>query len=404
MNAYEMTSVISAAKQDYEENAELSRIYKKFYEDIPVFDKEQMCFTLKTKGDSRLFYVKLMRQVNEIYAAPKKIRSKTIYECLMFMLENLIKNPKHFQVSIKGKKGEKKNIPTSAAELSVKLKQLAEDILGEYVPPALPRRTKGSISSLRRLFEMIYDSQTGNKSKGLPPQSDISSRMKEIKEDDIRDITELIAKVSVHNRVSEYFYNATRNGKKGDDKIPRNKTIAMLDEFARDINVNETYEYVALADKDNIESIRKKAEEEKSNDAFIPLASDFLGNTIVLVGKGQHRSKYYKLFSAESAFIILKHKYEMGGTIPFRTKVEIDTLSAHDIFDSYDEAVNGLRFITEDEQILKKIRFISNTNKALFHEIMRLRKDPIPELKECMNAPEMKKKINQAKKEFETEI
>ena len=383
MKTHDSALILAAVKENYEEDVEESQIYIKFKKNIPVFDEEKRRFVSDSSevprdldtdiSDSerkKHFYLQLMVKVNEIYAADPPKRPEKISEAVGFILKKLVSNPRHFQFSVVTEQNGKKKYktPSSVISLQEELLSLTETILQEYSGSSPDIGERGFISYLKEKMASVKDYMS-EKSSGSYEDAEILRRIGETDADKLRRIAELIAAVSVHNKIREYFYNAARNGRRGEDKAPRNKTIALLDSMSKDVNITESFRYVTLTDMQKSEALHSMVIAEKNDKVFIPMAADYFGNIVFLAGNS--RLEYglkNKNFCA--GYIIKKaytdHRRQVGSNMQRKKN-----------FDSFGDALQELSFVTAESLI--------DLKKSNGHLLDDIRKYDMPDLPRRMS-------------------
>ena len=182
MSVVEPLSVISYLRKDYEKKLEDSSIYKKFEKDLPAFDTKAFLFDLKNFSNSGIFYVRLMKMANDLFSQTGDEHTLASISFITFMLEHLLINPRHYQVSVNvtQNNNKKRVIPPSVQILNQKLSELAGRLLDGYMPPKQSRSVRGSISSLSGLFKIIYNTLGDNNPcyDPQPPKSLLTERIK----------------------------------------------------------------------------------------------------------------------------------------------------------------------------------------------------------------------------------
>lgn len=364
MAATEPVKVYSDLQKDYEENRERSGIYKFIKNKIPNFKNNRY----NTAGKStKEFYSQLMLCVNHIYTLDNDKNRDSITCYFILLLDRLIANPKHYSVCVNVKKESKKEkiVPKPAKELQNGLGRLADVVLGKDNPVLNEGQQKKGVSYWKSLLpvilkQLVNDKYEEYKSKIKKYDPDILSKVMttdtKIKRkisvnftvDDLKKITDNVAECYVHNSVKDRIYNAMPKVKNGVERAPRNKTIAMLDELAREKNFAEEYDYVAFTDRENIYKMYDEFKDDKDSLLFIPVASDCFGNIVAMANK--FRLKYshvtrqtkHKVF-----FVVMTHTIRTNHDSPLQIILRSD-YKTEEIFLSYDNALNCLRLKTSD--------------------------------------------------------
>lgn len=363
--AFEPDSIVSEPLKDYEEKLEESFIYKYFASRIPEYENG---FKLENK-EYKEFYKSLMTRVNEILTLTGAKKRKATGEFFVYLFETLQSNPKQYKVSVNKKR------PGSSLDLEKKLESLTGLILGEYKPPLSAHRKKGSMSSLGGLITLAYKALGGQKDDDhrLPSKKEALERVSDFDEGYLAGLTKLIARVAIHRAVKEFFYNSKKGNKPG----PRNKTIDRLSKFAKEKNFRELYEYAAIADEDSIIRLQEKVRESKDRNILFPVASDFLGNRIVIAGYGNKLPYFWQNFIKKDkcCFVFINAKKTISnGPLEYRPEKDC-------VFSSFDEARDKLRHETP----YSMTEFLSyDYNKDYREHLKKMRRLSLPDLYSAM--------------------
>ena len=409
MSVIEPLSVISYLRKDYEKNLEDSSIYKKFEKDLPAFDTKAFLFDLKNFSNSGIFYVQLMKMANDLFSQTGDEHTLASISFITFMLEHLLKNPRHYQVSVNvtQNNNKKRVIPTSVQILNQKLSELAGRLLDGYMPPKQSRSVRGSISSLSGLFKIIYNT-LGDADPCYdpqPPKSLLTERIKKESNRVYKDLTQLLSRVYVHNRIREYFYNATRNVTPDSERAPRIKSVAILNEFAGEVNINEQYDYAAFTDRRNIEALCDQLRKNGAHDAFVPVASDCFGNIVAIAGS--HRiSLFYdnrrKLTDRVCSFIIMTQTVGKDGkSSHFEAKLMHDSKNT---FEAFDDAVRSLRYITAEFLRNEGLVSLNKNNYDIIKSFESYDDAELPELSKIMNRDVVLEKLSDIRQAWKNEM
>ncbi len=420
MAATEPAKVYSNAKKDYEENRERSGIYKFIKDKIPKFKNNRY----NTAGKStKEFYSQLMLCVNHIYTLDDDKNGDSITCYFILLLDRMIANPKHYNVCVNVKKDNKKEkiVPKPAKELQNGLDRLADAVLGKDRPVLNEGHQKKGVSYWKSLLpvilkQLVNDNYEEYKGKIKKYDPDILTKIMatdiKIKRrisgsftiDDLKKITDNVAECYVHNSVKDRIYNAIPKVKNGVERAPRNKTIAMLDELAREKNFAEEYDaeydYVAFTDK---EKIIKMYDELRYNGkyVFIPVASDCFGNIIVMAGRS--RLKSYT-GTTDLLFVVMKNTVKENTIIvsgvSLRSTVELSYGYEHDdIYNTYDMALNGLRLKTSDYFL----ESLAEVNKDYLKILKRYQKK-LPDLAGVVESKDFEKEFKKNERELTEEM
>lgn len=420
MAATEPVKVYSNVKKDYEENRERSGIYKFIKDKIPKFKNNRY----NTAGKStKEFYSQLMLCVNHIYTLDDDKNGDSITCYFILLLDRMIANPKHYNVCVNVKKDNKKEkiVPKPAKELQNELDRLACAVLGKDDPVLNEKKKKKGVSYWKSLLpvilkQLVNDKYEEYKGKIKKYDPDILTKVMtndiKIKRrisvsftiDDLKKITDNVAECYVHNSVKDRIYNAIPKVKKGVERAPRNKTIAMLDELAREKNFAEEYDaeydYVAFTDK---EKIIKMYDELRYNGkyVFIPVASDCFGNIIVMAGRS--RLKSYT-GTTDLLFVVMKNTVKENTIIvsgvSLRSTVELSYGYEHDdIYNTYDMALNGLRLKTSDYFL----ESLAEVNKDYLKILKRYQKK-LPDLAGVVESKDFEKEFKKNERELTEEM
>lgn len=420
MAATEPAKVYSNVKKDYEENRERSGIYKFIKDKIPKFKNNRY----NTAGKStKEFYSQLMLCVNHIYTLDDDKNGDSITCYFILLLDRMIANPKHYNVCVNVKKDNKKEkiVPKPAKELQNGLDRLADAVFGKDRPVLNENQKKNGVSYWKSLLpvilkQLVNDKYEEYKGKIKKYDPDILTKVMtndiKIKRrisvsftiDDLKKITDNVAECYVHNSVKDRIYNAIPKVKKGVERAPRNKTIAMLDELAREKNFaeeyDEEYDYVAFTDK---EKIIKMYDELRYNGiyVFIPVASDCFGNIIVMAGRS--RLKSYT-GTTDLLFVVMKNTVKENTIIvsgvSLRSTVELSYGYEHDdIYNTYDMALNGLRLKTSDYFL----ESLAEVNKDYLKILKRYQKK-LPDLAGVVESKDFEKEFKKNERELTEEM
>ena len=378
-------------------------IFEEFEKRVPKFDEKQKRFCdLENQKDSRIFYIQLMKLINNMYEKDSKAnKAKQVF--IEKLSGTLSKNPKHFNCSVVSEEKVKTVVPSSE-ELCKKLTSLANKLIegasdGSRVSTSHGKSREGSISNICSLLKEINKSLSlSEKEVGSLSRRKLIDLINELPTDELCEITKLISEVAIHNKIRDYFYNAgiKKNNKKAtQDKTTRNKTIYTLEHLERKVALPVS-KVAKLTDDEKIESSMEKLLEDNKTSTFIPVTSDCFGNVIIIAGLSKLTAKHaIESYKANKAcrYIIMKQAFQNNLT---HDKI---TLTLPDkgecVFDDYKLALNALQFVTTEH--INKIRekYYDYLPKDVFDA---------HDLEELMQLEDIRKQKDKLKKEWLKEM
>jgi len=409
MTSNDPSTLIYSIKKEYEENIENSGIFKEFESRVPKFDEGQKSFCdLENQKDSRIFYIELMKLINKMYK--KDLSRKQTDQAKQDFIEKLSgtlsKNSKHFSfsvVSIGKNEKKRKTVAPSSQQLYEKLTRLAKDLIkgasaGSRESASPGKSRDGSISHICSLLKEINKSLSSSEKKAAPlSRPKLISLINELSTDELRDITVLISKVAIHNKIRDYFYNATKVGNENDPKAARNKTISTLDSLAREIALPVS-KIAKLADDKVIEGSMEKLLEagNAATSTYIPVTADCFGNVIIIAGRDKLTARHKIGSNKACRYIIMKQAFQSNLNLNLtHDEITLTLTGEDDVFDEYEDALIALQFVTTDH--IDKIR-------EKYYEYLPKDVFDAHDLEELMQQEDIRKQKDRLKKEWLKEM
>lgn len=400
----ETSAAILDAREDYQKDPEGSDIFRFFAKDIPDYDDDTGLFDFTVSEKDKEKKLPVYKQMMSLYNESTK--KEDVSELTVFILRSLVTNPKLITISVNCGNGKKK-IPPSAEALGELLSDLISCILSKSVPARISRRTAGSVVSVSGYMKKVLEiTDEGIDEPGYPSYDLVKKDLSGIDTFTLKSIIENVAGVSVHNKIRDFFYNCGYREKTGDitGKM-RNKSVAMLDRFAREKNISsESLDYIAFAQRSDIIGLYRELLREKDTMAFIPVASDCFGNTVIIAGS--RRFPKYR-FSRDlpkgsnlSCYFLLQAMRYAEGTSPNIPECRPVIIKA---FESYDAALNELYSLNTDHYDMEIAGFNKKSESIISRYDRRL-KGISSLLDSLTDKKAMDKEINELLRKFDEEF
>lgn len=400
----EASAAILDARKDYQKEPEGSDIFRYFAKDIPDYDDDTGLFDFTVSEKDKEKKIPVYKQMMILYNESTK--KEDVSELTLFILRSLVTNPKLISISVNCGKGKKK-IPPSAKALGELLSDLIFCILRESIPGKRSRRTAGSVVSvsgyMKKALEIIDE---GTDKPGYPTYDRVKKSLRGVDTFALKSMVENVAKVSVHNKIRDFFYNCGYREKTGDitGKM-RNRSVAMLDRFAREKNISaESLDYIAFAQRSDIIGLYNELLRVKDTMAFIPVASDCFGNTVIIAGI--RRFPKYRFSrdlpkgSNQSCYFLLQAMRYAEGTSPNIPECRPIIIKA---FESYDMALNELYGLNTDHYD-KEISGFNKKSESIISRYDRRLKGISSFLDILTDKKAMDKEINELLRQYDEEF
>lgn len=411
MTSNDPSTLIYSIKKEYEEKIESSGIFKEFESRVPKFDEGQKSFCdLENQKDSRIFYIELMKLINKMYEKDlsRKQTDQAKQDFIKKLSGTLSKNSKHFSfsvVSIGKNEKKRKTVAPSSQQLYEKLTRLAKGLIegasaGSRESASPGKSRDGSISHICSLLKELNKSLSSSEKKAAPlSRPKLISLINELSTEELRDITVLISKVAIHNKIRDYFYNATKVGNENDPKAVRNKTISTLDSLAREVALPVS-KVAKLADDEVIEGSMEKLLK-AGNDTvstYIPVTADCFGNVIIIAGRINLMPKHKIASKKACRYIIMRQAFESSNPASGNITLTLPD-EGECVFDDYKQALNALQFITTDHH-----EMIRKTYGKYFDFSLPDISPDLPDLEWLMSKKEIRSEMRSLKNEWLKEM